>query len=217
MAKPPSKRKLITRLLICIVVGLITSVGVAWIAAISFDIPSQKQQWSWYFTGQSGSVWSWRQLQGNTWEAIVSRPVYLYPENFLEVKKGPHWSRVHQLIDSETYPSNHSVLEEAYGWPLNCMLSVRKSIPSTLLVVNGIPITTTVVRVFEPNMLPTHPIWRGLLVNTSLYALSTWFVIFGRILLRNSIRRKRGLCIHCRYNVRELPVCPECGSEVCTK
>jgi len=74
--------------------------------------------------------------------------------------------------------------------------------------------------------LPLRPIFPGFLVNTLFYA-SIWFgIFFGVATLRRFIRKKRGRCVKCSYDLRGAPLpspsgrgaggeglkgCPECG------
>ena len=61
--------------------------------------------------------------------------------------------------------------------------------------------------------LPGRPIWPGFLFNTLFYAAILWLVIPGPFALRRLIRRRRGLCPACGYDLRhgEHEACPECG------
>ena len=61
--------------------------------------------------------------------------------------------------------------------------------------------------------LPTRPIWPGFAINTAFYAAILWLVIPGPFALRRHIRRKRGMCLACGYDLRGNPThgCPECG------
>jgi len=59
------------------------------------------------------------------------------------------------------------------------------------------------------------PIFPGFLVNTLFYA-AIWFgIFFGVAALRRFIRKKRGRCVKCSYDLRGTPGdakgCPECG------
>jgi hypothetical protein len=62
--------------------------------------------------------------------------------------------------------------------------------------------------------LPALPHWPGLIANTLLHG-AVWFgLTFGMIATRRARRRRRGLCIACRYDLRSTPPdspCPECG------
>ncbi len=62
-------------------------------------------------------------------------------------------------------------------------------------------------------LLPLRPIWPDFAVNTFFYAAILWLVIPGPFVLRRLIRRRRGLCLACGYDLRhaEHEACPECG------
>ncbi len=62
-------------------------------------------------------------------------------------------------------------------------------------------------------VLPLRPIRPGFAVNTLFYAALLWLVIPGPFALRRLIRRRRGLCPACGYDLRhgEHEACPECG------
>ena len=62
--------------------------------------------------------------------------------------------------------------------------------------------------------LPTRPLWSGWILNTLVFAGAWWGVtaLFGH--RRRTVRRRRGLCPGCAYDLRDTPVderCPECG------
>ena len=63
--------------------------------------------------------------------------------------------------------------------------------------------------------LPYGPLWTGLAINTMFYGGVLWILWFGMSLLLTMIRRKRGLCIKCAYDLKGAAheVCPECGTE----
>ena len=64
--------------------------------------------------------------------------------------------------------------------------------------------------------LPLRPIWTGFAINTIFYTASLWLLTLGPFTARRLIRRKRGHCIKCGYDLRgtKHEVCPECGVEV---
>ena len=65
-------------------------------------------------------------------------------------------------------------------------------------------------------LLPLRPIWPGFAINTLFYAVLLCLFTLGPVTTRRLIRRKRGLCIKCGYDLRhvEHEACPECGVEV---
>ncbi|MCZ6850308.1 MAG: hypothetical protein O7F17_01560 [Planctomycetota bacterium] len=68
----------------------------------------------------------------------------------------------------------------------------------------------------QKRLLPLRPIWAGFAVNTIFYAAILWLIIPGPFALRRHLRRKRGLCVACGYDLRhaEHDACPECGAAI---
>ncbi len=68
--------------------------------------------------------------------------------------------------------------------------------------------------------LPTRIIWPGFVINTVFYAVVLWLLLAAPFALRRRLRRKRGLCPACGYDLRgrgspsQSNVCPECGKPV---
>jgi hypothetical protein len=108
----------------------------------------------------------------------------------------------------------------AYGWPLFCVWEGEMGEGTNARLMrwpwNG-PSYGGIRIGKAPAMghfLPTLPLWPGLIVDTSVYG-AMWL---GLILLaapaRRGWRRRRGLCVWCRYDLRGLApgvACPECG------
>ncbi|MCI0365950.1 MAG: hypothetical protein L0Y44_13855 [Phycisphaerales bacterium] len=94
------------------------------------------------------------------------------------------------------------VIHEA-GWPLLCL---RRS-DTTLAMISSMP------REYRL----TTPIWRGLAINTILYAAMLWLLFAGPGFVRRRVRIKRGLCPACAYPVGESATCTECGHTFETK
>ena len=114
------------------------------------------------------------------------------------------------------------------GWPMTAMWSeldsrvlYSESAWRSGLVRGGIRTSLPPWRITalgydqQPRVLPLRPVWTGFAINSVLFAAVLWtpFVPFT---LRRLIRRKRGHCIKCGYDLRgvEHEVCPECGVEV---
>jgi hypothetical protein len=62
--------------------------------------------------------------------------------------------------------------------------------------------------------LPIGPIWSGVVVNSTVFAITIWLLFDGLGLLRAAWRRYRGVCTHCAYPISHSPVCTECGKPV---
>lgn len=61
--------------------------------------------------------------------------------------------------------------------------------------------------------LPCRPIVSGLLINSALFAAAWWGLLFAPALVRRFLRRKRGRCPKCGYDLlgNLHAGCPECG------
>jgi hypothetical protein len=132
---------------------------------------------------------------------------------------------------TEGYPGDTLVWRttDARGWPFLCMWSGWEHIgPTTPGVIagtvfdfsNGYLIPSDRTKPFSQwtalLVFPLAPIWSGFAVNTLSYAIVLWLLIAGPFVLRGLIRRRRGCCPKCGYDLRgALPgaSCPECGWE----
>lgn len=61
--------------------------------------------------------------------------------------------------------------------------------------------------------LPLALLWPGFLINTLFYAVLLWLPFAAPGVVRRQIRKRRGHCIQCGYDLRGTPRsgCPECG------
>ncbi len=74
-------------------------------------------------------------------------------------------------------------------------------------------------RTFRVRTLPLRPIWVGFAINSVFYASVLWMLMLCPHTLRRVIRRKRGWCVECGYDLRGASggnsggggACPECG------
>lgn len=170
----------------------------------------------------------------------------------------PRWS-VQRVPTDLYADSDHYVMEfrmvEAFGWPLVTLYRepqrrvFEADSPKLFSTKQGPLHQSPDVRVLcdlkdlgciptgltrgptrsEPVKLPILPIWHGLVVNTVSYAAALWILLSIPLLLRRQIRRLRGRCPKCGYDLRGAPApgpapapgsapaperqsgCPECG------
>jgi hypothetical protein len=65
-------------------------------------------------------------------------------------------------------------------------------------------------------IIPLRPLWPGFALNTLLYAAILFALIRGPFIARRTLRRRRGLCVSCGYDLRgrgpDHAACPECGA-----
>lgn len=66
-----------------------------------------------------------------------------------------------------------------------------------------------------PPVLPYGPVWSGIAINSTLYALALLIVSESISRLKRLVRRRSGKCGHCGYpRAVETSRCPECGCPV---
>jgi hypothetical protein len=62
--------------------------------------------------------------------------------------------------------------------------------------------------------LPLRPILPGFLYNVIAYTTLSWLLMTLPVMLRRSLRARRGLCPRCGYQRANLARCPECGDAI---
>lgn len=63
-------------------------------------------------------------------------------------------------------------------------------------------------------VLPFHPIWSGLILNTLFYAVLIWGVVSGPGAARRAFRKHRNRCPACGYPIGTSIICTECGCQL---
>ena len=77
-----------------------------------------------------------------------------------------------------------------------------------------LPVNVNTAGAGESRMLPLLPLWWGFTINTLLYGMILWLLLFGPFAARRMLRRRRGLCAKCAYPIGASPVCTECGGRI---
>ena len=132
----------------------------------------------------------------------------------------PAWS-----LFSDPPTTRMTLTEKSKGWPFRTLYWVqtryrgkRFSTNQHVWIVQKQPWNAWIIPNTPGNAiyLPLAPIWSGLLLNTFFYAAILWLFIPGPFVLRRAIRRRRGLCVKCSYDLRgaDHEACPECGEEI---
>ena len=228
------------RIMVCLCLGAITTIVVAWVlacfaqpelhktAGLDGWIVSSRQVW---YKADS-SVWIVRlhiapgalQLDSRPLRTNADRSVWLAaidPE-VLADEGVPRWSnllrRRFDSIDPQTQRT-----DQVRGWPMLALYSTTfvnnggnwflDSKPRTVTTTGAIKLQT-VWPDGPDRLLPLQPLLVGFVVDCLFYG-SAWFVLASLpIGLRHLIRRWRGVCRRCGYDLRHADhrVCPECGS-----
>jgi hypothetical protein len=132
------------------------------------------------------------------------------------VEQDRSWGDLPRALDSPNAPS--SGMEDARGWPLPALWCSLDSAgidagTTTRPVRGGFRISGNGASSGQFRALPMRPIWRGVAIDTSVFALGWAVAIPVFVAARAWIRCRRGLCPRCAYAILAAPsaVCPECG------
>lgn len=198
-------RGLFARLLVCLILGAVTTVGVAWLLAM------YSVRWQ-----QPVPV----DVRGTDMPLVLRSFGRLHMSEF-------HSNRSDERIRSFGGYSLTGTDTREYGWPALAMKSRVQfyfeergiasgwDLPKSELAQRGFPTTRLPnwMGASTNDRLPIMPVFPAFLVNTLIFA-AAWFVMllaFGAS--KRARRQRRGLCPTCRYNLRGdfRSGCPECG------
>jgi hypothetical protein len=119
-------------------------------------------------------------------------------------------------VDPDRYPDSIRFSVYACGWPLPCLYNVggvRFPPPRS----DGSSISAGAIRVGRRYALggyiPYFVLWKGLTVNTVVYASVVLAIWHAKIACVRAIRVRRGRCRYCGYELGPIIICPECGRE----
>jgi hypothetical protein len=112
--------------------------------------------------------------------------------------------------------------DTAFGWPAPCLwyqvvAGFNRVTMSTVgdrlaggILLSGAPES----RASTFRALPLRPTWPGLALDALFYGAVWGMALFAPRVALRSLRRRRGLCVRCGYDLRDqmAPGCPECGA-----
>ena len=227
------KRRLY-KLVLILLIGAIINVSVCWIFATRPIIRTVLE----FEDGHSdiGEFGYWRIYHDESFGRVRVNSQWIYEwAGSLYVRGGlpparefvPNWSsKIENFEPSKINSAN--VVAEATGWPLLAMIAhyergpyiqnVSGGYSSPILAPNGLVISDSTEK--EGRILPLHPIWPGFAINSIFYSAILRLLFLSPFTVRRIIRRNRGLCIKCGYDLRGNKggsggdVSPECGIAV---
>ncbi|MCH8259451.1 MAG: hypothetical protein IIC46_04520 [Planctomycetes bacterium] len=230
------------KLVLFLALGAIVNVAVAWGLAVSVDLSaapisaegvSSADPPAWSFVSyRRPGVWSifaaaaTREedvrvgMFGSGLRAADSFFHHSYPYRQPIPEWLPTWSCVRRR-PSARFPKIEMVIEEARGWPLLSLKYEKHWHGAVPYPADwGIELwrhRSAAWSSFAVVTLPLRPLWPGFAINTIFYSAVLVLLTLGPITARRMIRRKRGHCIKCGYDLRGTSGgdfstgCPECG------
>ena len=194
-------------LLLCLLVGAVANVGVAWVGAVctlGIHLPQKPSDRS-------------VQIGRSLWTKYA--PVGAAPIPDIQIG-GANFAGEFCIMFAESESLIVNVHFECTGWPLKSLAAVvveSRRPPAVKYseqeLIGGIGLNW---RSGGGPILPYLPVWRGLIVNTVLYGAMFWLMFASWPVGRRLIRSRRGLCLWCGYDLHgtEHDRCPECGRAV---
>ena len=218
------RRRLLT-ILIFLLAGAVVNVAVAWGCAAWVNIGRPVRAAEREARVTPDHYWQIERLHrvGALRIASSRRAEHSLNYDFTEIHV-PHWSELASVAVEFRANGIEDRLADARGWPVLSMCCHidfdYNAPPSSFRSNDGIilaPYTGVATASVRVRALPLRPIWRGFALNTIFYALILWLPICGWRDIRRLIRRKRGLCPACGYDLRHADhdTCPECGQSCC--
>ena len=196
-------KRIAIKLVLFLLLGAVANLGVAWgCAAWGPPAPGVSRQ----AVPGGNSAWP--------------RPAPHWP---LPTSAGSARSVTNTVDTAGSHDASDTIYLQAlvqHGVPLRAMeLEYRSTISSPGAVRNNSTLGAgmAVPSWLQPrnhDLLPMRPIFPGFLINTLFYAVVLWLLWSTSFATRRLIRRRRGRCVRCGYDLRhaEHEVCPECGA-----
>ncbi len=226
-------KRCLFKLVVFLTLGAIVNVTVAWACAVrpypvdplrSRVPPRPARYYKWtspegfdtFITKRTGELRISQRRRAMIVCGFGPLPQWLSDSQFLDLV--PEWSAFAEPRDWAR-PYGDFYVEQASGWPLLCLrldgpMTIGNDLASFYSEMSGRLELPWFERPWQ-NVVPYQPIWIGFGINTVFYAAPLWLLTLGPFAARRMIRRKRGRCIKCGYDLRgaEHEVCPECGAD----
>ncbi len=209
-----------------LLLGLATSVLVAWALAIAFQsrVPLRNMAREDVEVVHK-TMWLFSEDPGRLFATPLSSTSNRYARHpFLEEWEVEHdftaWVlRGIPFTDRVQYPGEsklgtlrnineraHGWRYQIYGWPIPVLYRTCAIVrtPSGGFEHNTIR--------FRSQILPGEIVWRSFAASTALYGFSWAIVLVFVPAGRRWLRHRRGLCINCGYDITGCEICPECGT-----
>ena len=227
------------RILVCLALGLLTTVAIAWAASLQTRAGS---------IVRDGMTWRRRdpaQREGEGWlrAHLMYKPAWrcgvgqavppLGYESWTPTPRTPEQAigghartlTLPWLNGQRPWPAplkGDIVYLDEYGWPFLALYTRRFGMLATdpgekLLDLRSVPWFAR-RPLGDLGGLPIGIVWPGLVANTAIWSLP-WAPLILAVPLRRYFRLRRGLCPACGYDLagNTTGVCPECGAKAASR
>lgn len=179
------RRRTIREAPICLLLGVVLTVGLAWALAL------------------------WQPIPLNGLVRAVLRGEQLDPRD------QPTGMRIRWFATPTEALPNLKTVEVSAGYPLTAMRLWYVDDPRLPLARGLAVPDTWFPQWASPRNpeVPAYPIPVGFAIDTAFYAGVSWLLLFAPFALRHHMRERRGCCRACGYELGELMTCPECGND----
>lgn len=193
-------------LIICILVGVITNVGIAWLCGFLV--------WGWT-TGSGVACDAWPVSAPPGWP----RPNVCYTDTGVGVTVESASAYLRDLWDNRADRA-YWISRFSYGVPMRSMESRQRTIVRATLpnydcpdgvLERGIPLSGSGPRGELRRRLALMPRPLGFVVNTIIYSLLFGVIVYAPRTLKKGLRKRCNRCVNCGYPMSTLTQCPECG------
>ncbi len=101
----------------------------------------------------------------------------------------------------------------ARGWPMRAFWYEAEIVGASRVDQGGVPVPAPLHGIGPGRVLPCRPLAAGLAADTVFYGGLWYGVLFVPGLIMGAVRRQRGCCPRCAYDLRAVTHdrCPECG------
>lgn len=224
-------RRLARRVPLCLALGLATTVALAWALALWLPHHSLTRRFNAIRPAgddRFGMVWvrefsrpgmirrEWRYDPGSSGGG-ATRLDDMRAETVRERKPDAHasyaWGRLRKaVLEPQGAPTG---MEDARGWPWPALWCGITAAGPGFAAEGGMAFEWrgAALSASEFRAIPLRPIWRGLALDTALWAAAWLVAAEGAWWARRLTRHRRGLCLECAYDLRGSvqTACPECG------
>jgi hypothetical protein len=216
-----ARRRICGRAILCLALGLISTVGIAWTsAATQPPSPRTMHVVKFSFGDRTSGSGLGLVISGAAAERValrISGPVPLSPEQAISTLNLPDakthfprwWGRTLTIEELQLTPPSPVTffVQDARGWPLLAVWCAWTEVGTSISPSEG-------GIDFGPCALPYRPLPFGLALDTLFFGALWSLILFAPGSLRRYVRRRRNLCTRCGYSLLDLPLnaaCPECG------